>query len=553
MSDPLLAAVRDALADGEPRSTDELLRAVRAAGGRGVGRAALGRALAAAGDVTEVEVLGRRRWQLAGGDLEERVELSGAGADAPMRAAGTLLDVGATRAALDALELRTWQAEALAAWSTTCRGVVEAVTGTGKTRLAIAAVRTVLDAGGRVLVLVPTLELVDQWHAGLRALVPAARVGRLGGGGQDDLYAHDVVLATPHSAADVPIEAPPGLPGLLVADEAHRYGAPTWGRALKEELPLRLALTATYERGDDGVAEVLEPYFGEVVFRYRYDRAVADGTVAPFAIAHVGVELSDAERTVHDAADARVRTLHGELVGPLGMPKEPGALLRAVTAVVADADRRGGGQGGGPGSGQGRQVVACREYLARIRQRRDVAATAAAKLEVVRAAAPALAGGRSLVFTDTIAQADDAARALVAAGVGAETVHGQLSDDRRRIRLAQFRRGRITCLVAPRVLDEGIDVPDADVALVLAAFRTRRQLIQRLGRVLRVKDDGRAARLVLVHARGTGEDPARGGHADFLAEVAGVAERVDHLDPRLDPSAIARWLASEQRAPGALR
>jgi RNA polymerase primary sigma factor len=546
VSDPLLAAVRDALADGEPRSTDELLRAVRAAGGRGVGRAALERALAAAGDATEVEVLGRRRWQLAGGDGDP-------GAHAPeathvaavTRESPATRGTAATREALDALDLRAWQAEALAAWSTTCRGVVEAVTGTGKTRLAIAAVRTVLDAGGRVLVLVPTLELIDQWHAGLRLLVPEARVGRLGGGRQDDLYDHEVVLATPHSAADVPIEAPPGRPGLLVADEAHRYGAPTWGRALKEDLPLRLALTATYERGDEGVAEVLEPYFGPVVFRYRYDRAVADGTVAPFAIAHVGVDLTDAERAIHDAADARVRTLHRELVGRLGMPKEPGALLQAVAAVVADADRRGGGSG--------RQVVACREYLARIRQRREVAATAAAKLDALRAAAPALTGGRSLVFTDTIDQADDAARVLVAAGVAAETVHGGLPDERRRIRLAQFRRGRIGCLVAPRVLDEGIDVPDADVALVLAAFRTRRQLIQRLGRVLRVKDDGRTARLVLVHARGTGEDPARGGHAAFLAEVTGVAERVDHLDLRDDPGAVARWLVSEQRAPGTLR
>jgi len=91
------------------------------------------------------------------------------------------------------------------------------------------------------------------------------------------------------------------------------------------------------------------------------------------------------------------------------------------------------------------------------------------------------------------------------------------------------------------------------VALVLAAFRTRRQLIQRLGRVLRVKDDGRSARLVLAYARGTGEDPATGGHADFLAEVTGVAERVDHLDARDDPAAVARWVVSGQRAPGDLR
>jgi superfamily II DNA or RNA helicase len=134
---------------------------------------------------------------------------------------------------------------------------------------------------------------------------------------------------------------------------------------------------------------------------------------------------------------------------------------------------------------------------------------------------------------------------LVAAGVGRRPSTASSAGERRRIRLAQFRRGRIDALVAPRVLDEGIDVPAADVAVVLAAFRTRRQLMQRLGRVLRLKDDGREARLVLAYARGTGEDPARGGHADFLAEVTGVARggRIDDLDVRARPDAVGRWLA----------
>jgi superfamily II DNA or RNA helicase len=105
-------------------------------------------------------------------------------------------------------------------------------------------------------------------------------------------------------------------------------------------------------------------------------------------------------------------------------------------------------------------------------------------------------------------------------------VHGELPGDKRRIRLRQLGNGNLDALVAPRVLDEGVDVPDADVALVLAAFRTRRQLVQRLGRVLRRKHDGRHADLVLLHAAGTGEDPARGGHRDFLAQVRPVADDV---------------------------
>jgi superfamily II DNA or RNA helicase len=474
----------------------------------------------------------KTRWRLADGDAAaaRTARGDGAGAAASARTPGS----GGTRTRLDGLQLRPWQAEAFAAWSTTCRGVVEAVTGTGKTRLAMAAIRSVVDHGGRGLVLVPTLELQDQWVRELRAAAPDVRVGRMGGGHDGDLFAHQVVVATPHSAAAVPVDLPPGVPGLLVADEAHRYGAPTWGAALHDVFAMRLALTATYERNDEGVDDVLRPYFGEVVHRYGYDRAVADGTVAPFSIAIASVDLDASEKAAYEAADRRARQLRRELVGPLGMPKEPRALFAAVAAVVAKAN-----QGGEDGA----QVRACREYLVRVRERRDVAATAAGKLRVCEAVAPGLRDRRSLVFTDTVEQADDAARLLAAAGVDAETVHGQLTDDRRRIRLAQFRRGRLDALVAPRVLDEGVDVPAADVALVLAAFRTRRQMVQRLGRVLRLKDDGREARLVLAVAAGTAEDPDHGGHDGFLAEVRDVAREVVRFEADAAPAALAAWVA----------
>ena len=439
------------------------------------------------------------------------------------------------------LGLRPWQAEALAAWSGPCRGVVEAVTGTGKTRLAVAAIGLVVGRGGRALVVVPTLELLEQWVRSLRQHLPGIRVGRLGGGHDDDLHGSHVLVATPHSASAVPVDLPHGAVGLLVADEAHRYGASTWGGALHDVFRLRLALTATYERADDGIREVLEPYFGEVVYRYGFDRAVADGALAPFRIALAGVPLTPSERVEHEEADRRVRRLHGQLVGPLGMPREPRRLLQAVTAVVAEAEA--GGSVGGP------QVRACREYLVRVRERRVVAAGATRKLVLAGALAPALARRRSIVFTDTVDQAEDAARVLVSGGVAAETLHGELGQDRRRIRLAQFRRGRIDALVAPRVLDEGIDLPDADLAVVLAAFRTRRQLVQRLGRVLRRKPDDREAALVLAYAIGTAEDPDRGGHQGFLEQVSVAARSVDVFDTATQLPALTTWLSADRSRP----
>jgi superfamily II DNA or RNA helicase len=533
VSDQLRITLRRTLAEDADLSVSDLLARIRRAGAAGLSRAGLERALAADPACVEVEVAGRRRWRLDAAAVTEG-ERSSAGTTLASGEGGLQVDRAASRAGLDALALRPWQAEALAAWSATTRGVVEAVTGAGKTRLALAAVRLVVERGGGVLVLVPSLGLQDQWVRELAAVVPRQRIGRLGGGRADDLGEHAVVVATPQSAAGLPLCPPDGVPGLLIADEAHRLGAPTWAEALKPDFTLRLALTATFERGDDGLAEILEPYFGGVVHRYGYAEAARDGTIAPFDITLLGVPLTGAERERHDLLDARVRRLTGSFAAAGSLPRDPRALIAALAAVVADAERSGR---------DGPQVRAAREYLAAVRERRAVAAGAARKPEVVAALAPALGERRTLAFTDTVEQAEQVVALLRRGGVPAAVLHGGLDDRSRRSRLARFGRGELRALAAPRVLDEGVDLPDADVALALSAFRSRRHLIQRLGRVLRVKPDGRGADLVLLHAAGTLEDPARGGHHGFLAQVEGAARRRDDLALTGDDDSDARVLA----------
>jgi superfamily II DNA or RNA helicase len=88
-------------------------------------------------------------------------------------------------------------------------------------------------------------------------------------------------------------------------------------------------------------------------------------------------------------------------------------------------------------------------------------------------------------------------------------------------------------LVAPRVLDEGVDVPAADLAVIAGASRSRRQVVQRMGRVLRKKPDGRLARFVVLFAQGTIEDPAFGAHEAFLDKVVAVSERVTCVPAQL--------------------
>ena len=516
--------------DGAPDglTVREVMRALRLHGHQRIPRRAVEEVLADDDRFTSDAAGPKARWLVTGGTPAPRRAVHDAPAAAP--------PVDAARP-LDGLALRDWQIDAFAAWAAAgTRGVVEAVTGTGKTRLALAATRAALSRGGRVLVLVPTLDLQDQWVTQVRRFVPEARVGRLGGGGDADLHTHHVVVATPHSAAAVPVDLPAGAVGLLVADEAHRYGAPTWAAALKPAFAMRLALTATYERNDDGLVEVLGPYFGGVVRQYGFAEARRDGVIAPFRIAFAGTSLEDSERERYDAADEQMRRARRALLDA-GFPRAPRDLIARAADIVAEA------AGTHPQHADA-TLTAARRFLAAMRARRDVAANAAGKLDVLAALAPALTapGTRALVFTDTVEQAEQATQVLTARGVTAEEVHGALTDRRRRIRLAQFRNGNLPIVVAPRVLDEGVDVPDADVAIVLAAFRTRRQMIQRLGRVLRRKDDGRAARLLVAYAAGTREDPDDGAHEDFLDEVVGVAEEVARLDADRAPGALAAWL-----------
>jgi hypothetical protein len=184
-------------ADGLPEQ-DVVARA-RARLGPGASRGPVTKALARDPRFVKGDRLGKPVWRI-GEDVElDRRTVRAINHEHDDASHGLGIPVDAARP-LDGLGLRDWQVDAFATWvGGGCRGVVEAITGAGKTRLAIAAVRAALARGGRVLVLVPTLDLQDQWGKELRTFIPGAKIGRLGGGGDDDLHDNHVLIATPHS------------------------------------------------------------------------------------------------------------------------------------------------------------------------------------------------------------------------------------------------------------------------------------------------------------------------------------------------------------------
>src|ERR1700733_9144464 len=207
----------------------------------------------------------------------------------------------------DDRELYRWQLDALISWLR-CgrRGVIEVVTGSGKTDVAIAAAADALDRGLSVLVIVPSRVLMEQWHGRLTAALPGARIGRLGDSGRDAPSSCDVLVATRHSAAATKPLPPGAGGGLLIADECHGLGGGILRRALLTQYDERLGLTATLERSDDAVTELLLPFFGGICYRYGFEQAIADGVCAPPRVAFVGVALTVEERAEYALIEQRL-------------------------------------------------------------------------------------------------------------------------------------------------------------------------------------------------------------------------------------------------------
>jgi len=412
------------------------------------------------------------------------------------------------------LGLYAWQLDALHAWEGSgWRGVIEAVTGTGKTMVGVAAALDELGRRGQVVVLVPTVELQHQWAAQFEARMSVlGRAGRMGAGARNSLLTHDILVAVVNSARAKDLR-PVRRGGLLIADECHRYGSALNHLALDARFSRRLGLSATYARDDDGNLAWLDPYFGGTCFRLGYARAVADGIVARFDVSLVGVRFAHDEQMLYDGLSDEMKALFGRLVGSHGIPAQPfEAFMRAV-ATLADSDSAGS--------------AVARAYLRAMRERRRLLAGTTAKDAAVSLLVPAFsAADRAIVFTQSIAVAERARRALAGCGLRAAAVHSHMASGDRAEVLRRFAAGQLDVLAAPRVLDEGIDVPAADLAVIVGASHTRRQMVQRMGRVLRRKPDGRHARFAVLFVEGTVEDPSFGGHEAFLEEVVTVADSV---------------------------
>lgn len=436
---------------------------------------------------------------------------------------------------------RVWQTEALQEWiNRGRRGVVEAVTGTGKTAVGIMAAADAVARGLSVVVLVPTIELLEQWHKTLKSDLPDLDIGKRCAGEKDTIYSHHIVVVTVQTAMNHNM-LPDGVNGLLIADEVHRYGSRAYSRSLEENFRERLGLTATFDRNDEGIEKILLPYFcseirgskaiRSVIQGCGYARGLQEGILAPFRVGLIGLELNPDDQEEYFFLEDSLRKKRRQLIEDYGCPDEPfGEFMLAVQKLSEGGNK------------DNYATAVARQYLKHFRKRRDLLSDNSVKIQALeRLVTLFFTTEKALIFTETKEACVQSSELLSQNNLLALDYGSHLNKAERKERLAEFANGNIKVLSAPKCLDEGIDVAEADLGVILSASQTKRQMIQRMGRIIRPKRDGRPATFIILYFQNTSEDPYFGAYEGFLSEMYDHAEDVKEFPINSGELEILVW------------
>jgi superfamily II DNA or RNA helicase len=368
---------------------------------------------------------------------------------------------------------RDYQREALAAWlEQGRRGIVVLPTGSGKS---FVAELCIAKANRSALVIAPTIDLVGQWYDSLTRAFPG-KVGILGGG------VHEVAPLTvsTYDSAYIHSERYGAHFGLLIFDEVHHLPGHAYRLAAENSLaPFRLALTATLERTDGGHSEI-ERLVGPVVYR-REITELAGEFLADYQTEYLEVHLSTEDHQAYEQARGTFRQFANSRGIRLGGAGGWQHFLREAAR-----------------SSEGRRAFRAWQESRRIMQ------GAPAKMRLLEELLRRHHQDRIIVFTNDNATVYDISRRLLLPAI----THQTDLTERKKL-LTAFKNGALRTMVTSRVLNEGVDIPSANVAIVLSGTGTVREHVQRLGRILRKAEGKRAVLYEVVVAETAEEQTSR--------------------------------------------
>lgn len=348
------------------------------------------------------------------------------------------------------LSLRDYQQRAVDNWLRAgLRGCVVLPTGSGKTIIGISAIERANSAS---LVVVPTLDLMDQWTTTLSKHFPNIRIGNLGGG-NDDIQS---ITVSTYDSAYIRASFLGNKFSLVIFDEVHHLAALGY-RTIAEQMaaPFRLGLTATIEREDD-LHKDLPRLVGEVVFQVGPDELARDKHLASYEIERRMIEMLPDELEEY----RRNMSVYQQCIKKLNFQRYAITLEKLIIM-------------------SGRNRIAREALLAR-NKAMNVALNSRAKIEELKEILAENKGVKTIIFTQHNSLVHEISDELLIPLI----THKTIKDERQDV-LKGFKEGRYMAIVTSKVLDEGVDIPDAELGVILSGTGSAREFIQRLGRLLR--------------------------------------------------------------------
>lgn len=451
-------------------------------------------------------------------------------------------------------KLYKWQEECLNRWQQSgCRGMVQAVTGSGKTLLALTAADRLLknvDPDLKVKIVVPTGALMQQWNRAVREFLSESRKRREGsqvssfteqidgtgsstehmsgtgsftehasgtgnrrvriglrGGGYKDPADRQYMIYVINSARyelarQILAELKQGESIFLIADECHHYDSGE-NSLIFEFLPFiepyreryfTLGLSATLPSGRS--RQTLTAALGRRIYSYGMEEASRFGTVCRYDVFHIRLSFQGDERAEYEELSDKMTHLYGTLVKAHPMLKKMDIkqqfeLLRNLC-----------------GSKDKKIADAASGYLKLSYKRKSLVCLAADRIACAWDLVQRLdEQEKILIFGERIRQAEKLYKLLQEQYPGrVGRYHSEMGAQANKNALERFRTGQIRILIACKAMDEGVDVPDASIGIILSGTATRRQRIQRLGRILRLNEGKDRASLYYLHIEETSED-----------------------------------------------
>ena len=346
--------------------------------------------------------------------------------------------------------LRGYQSEALAAWHRVGqRGIICLPTGAGKTLTALAAVAQVKRSA---LILVPTRILLHQW-AKAAAKHLNIKIGILGDG---NFELCEVTIAT-YESAWRSIHRIGKFFDFIIADEVHHFGSGERDEILLCSLASkRLGLTATPPDQEPHMTK-LRNLMGCVVFSLKIGDLVGIA-LSEFQYFQVRMRLTPEEQIKYDA-------------------------LRKIWKNYRDAQNTGNkGTDFGRLKAQAQKTSAGKRALNCLAESQKISGLCQEKLQNLRALCQEHSNKQILIFTP-----DTAAAYFFSSLFRCPAITSEIKKDERDYYMGQFANSAVKILVSCKVLNEGFDLPAAQVAIIVGGCTSNREFTQRVGRVLRKK------------------------------------------------------------------